>query len=314
MLKKKNDAEWPVLVYSDPHTLDMNEVDPSSLFKLALRVIYEDMSLAFRFIQFAAEKGHEESLYNLAQFYLTFSNQSIPVEDIGPLPNVEKALQALEKAVSLWDSERSYITLGDVCDKLQIHENAIKWFKLCSELKGSVIASLKLGVLYVQLNDLGNALDCFEKVSDRSALASINVAALCYPDNIEKVIKYYENALRLDPSIDSSEGVQSRLPSLQSLKETLEQQKNRSKKVTEKRQQPVSQPQPNIVNQPPNLSSSRDNIRKKKSKRVKNTQTQTKEPGLMNTIAKVSLALGGALLIGYVLHKIVPRETTTTTK
>jgi len=175
---------------------------------------------------------------------------------------------------------------------------------------------------YASLNDLGNALEYFEKISDRSALASINVAVICYPDDIEKVIRYYENALRLDPSFETSEGVSSRLPSLESLKETLAQQKNvRSNKnvVIEKKQQTqyIIQPQ---LNQPqlnqPQFSSPRESKKKRKklsgTKKVKNTQTTSNESGLFNTVAKVSLALGGALVLGYVLNKIIPRETTTT--
>jgi len=221
-VEKKEPSEWPLLIYQDTNNLNPEEIDPCSLTRIAESIFNVDPVLAYKYIKLASDKGLEDALYQLAHIYLVITNEIIPHDIIDKLPDEEKGLEILERTNSIWESEKSYITLGDINHSLKKFDEAIKWYKLCSELKGSINATLKLASLYNEFGNIQNALNYFESIADRSAIASINVALLSYPHDLEKVIKFYENTLRIEPSFDITN---LNLPTLQALKESLERSK-----------------------------------------------------------------------------------------
>jgi len=223
MLKKKETEPWPLIVYQDPNQLKPDDIDPCSLCCLGHHLLSINKILAFKYILKAADKGLEEALYLSGNLYLSFTNEDIPESEFGKLPNMERAIQFLERNIELWESERSYITLADLYHKTEKYDIAIQYFKTCYEKKGTSFAAIKLGEIYSNIfNDKKNALFYYKSISDKSALASINVAIINYPEHIEETIEYYENALKIDPNFDTSK---LNMPTLKELKEEIQQKK-----------------------------------------------------------------------------------------
>jgi len=160
-------------------------------------------------------------------------------------------------------------------------------------LKGNLFAILKLGELYTNiLQDVKKGLEYYESISDKSAIASINVALLNYPDNVPKVIEYYENTIKLDPNFNFSK---INLPPLEDLKGSLKIKSTKS----------LNQSQ-SIKKQPQLKKSNKSKL--KNSSSIKKSKTENSN-SLFSTFTKIALGLGVALSVGYVLHKVVPRET-----
>jgi len=267
------------------------EIDPCSLYRIAEFIIYNDIVLAFKYIKIASSKGFEEALYQLANIFITLSNESIPEDVIGKLPNYQNCIETLERNIMLWESEKSYISLGDVYHHLNKIDESIKWYKICSETKGSIIATLKLGGVYNDNNDTNRAIECYESIADKSAMASIQLALLYYPHNLEKVIEYYENALILDPNLDVGDF---KIPPLHSLRDTLERKKY-----------------PNTIsniNSPYIYKTIQKSKKKYKKKRIIKKNIEKNEGRIKNIAKAVALGLGGLLALSLVLHNVVPRE------
>jgi len=159
-MEKVEEEHWDYLVKSD----DENQMDSCSMFRYATANFKMDPTTCYQYIKMAADNGLEEALVELANFYYYFNNDNFPIDKsiVGILPDRELALNYLERAATLWDSDKTYIMLSEFCKGLNRNEDVIKWLKIPSE-RGNQEATLLLGRFYMLTKQYDNAKVIFEK-------------------------------------------------------------------------------------------------------------------------------------------------------